>query len=457
MFCNSGLLLLSAVLLIATVSGSQVLFSEENGVKTAVYHSPKFLLEAGSVSNKYYYNIDFPRGHIAMKGFTAEVVDELGNPVPLHETYLHHWALFRYYALTDENGDKELKTISLRNSGICQDLGQYYGIGSETRRTDTDVPDPYGIEIGNEADIPDGYMERWYLNVHAIDTRGAVDKLGCTECRCNLYNITKDVFNRPLTADYPGGLLCCYDQTQCKIKEGFQSIRRSLYLRYTVKWADWVDSIIPVKIYILDVTDTGERVAETSKGSIGLSVAQHGCMTEYSVKSCGVSGESGNGCLDNKRTSIVMPVGGYVVYGVGHQHTGAIGTTIYGGDGRKICSSMAIYGEGKEAGNEKGYVVGMTTCYPKPGSVKISKGETVVFESNYSSSQMHTGVMGLFYFLIADQQPKDLLQITDVNEHTVFPKYSWALVFVGAAIALAVIISYGRKNEREEGYQSLVV
>jgi len=47
----------------------------------------------------------------------------------------------------------------------------------------------------------------------------------------------------------------------------------------------------------------------------------------------------------------------------------------------------------------------MSTCYPRPGSVKIMHGETLTLESNYSSTHGHTGVMGLFYLLVAEQLP----------------------------------------------------
>ncbi|KAF9606986.1 hypothetical protein IFM89_030405 [Coptis chinensis] len=317
--------LLSTLLLVSVAQAFEVLVSEENGLKTGVYHSPKFVQGAGSVVNKVYFNIDFPRGHIALKSFNAEVVNEQGIPIPLHETYLHHWVISRYYAPKEDNGDTELKIIRLRNSGVCQNLGQYYGLGSETRRTETYVPDPFGIQVGNPADIPEGYEERWSVNVHAIDTRGAVDSLGCTECRCDLYNITRDAYDRPLRPDYIGGLLCCYDQTQCRIKEGFNSIKRNLYLRYTVKWTDWVDSIVPVKIYILDVTDTGDRTGRMNDSV--RRTAEHDCKVEYQVEACGVSR---NGCLDNKKTSIVMQKAGYVVYGVAHLHSGGLGSALYG-------------------------------------------------------------------------------------------------------------------------------
>ncbi|KAK9995244.1 hypothetical protein SO802_019930 [Lithocarpus litseifolius] len=51
---------------------------------------------------------------------------------------------------------------------------------------------------------------------------------------------------------------------------------------------------------------------------------------------------------------------------------GGIGSTFYGEDGQVLYSSLPTYGQGKEAGNEAGYIVGMSTCYPQPGCVKIN-------------------------------------------------------------------------------------
>ncbi|KAJ1389714.1 Stress up-regulated Nod 19 [Sesbania bispinosa] len=385
----------------------------ENNIKSAVFLSPKFELGPGSVVNRYYYDIDFPRGHIALKSFNAEVIDEAGNPVPLHETYLHHWVVGRYYqrkhvrSHTGYDGHHrvlhESDSVFVRNSGICQEdkLGQYYGLGSETRGTATDIPDPFGIVVGDPAEIPEGYEEKWMVNVHAIDTRGVEDKLGCTECRCDLYNVTIDEYGRPLKSDYRGGLLCCYDYTQCRLKEGYEGPKRSLYLRYTVKWVDWDNFIVPVKIYILDVTDT-LKISDNSKEMN----SDHDCKVEYEVESCSKDNKDGNDCLHVKRTSLPMRTGGYVIYGVAHQHSGGTGSTLYGQDGRVICSSIPSYGNGNEAGDEAGYIVGMSTCYPQPGSVKIIDGETLTLESNYSSTQGHTGVMGLFYLLVAEQLPQ---------------------------------------------------
>ncbi|KAI3727117.1 hypothetical protein L1987_66926 [Smallanthus sonchifolius] len=346
--------------------------SFENGLKSMVYLSPKITQHPGSVSNKFYYDIEFPKGHIAVKSFNAEVVDEAGDPVSLQETYLHQWV------------------ADLR------------------------------LEVGNPLKVPAGYEEKWLFNIHAIDTRGAVDAIGCTECRCDLYNVTEDEYGRPLKPNYVGGLYCCYDGTQCKVKNGLESVERNLY---TVKWVDWSDSIVPVKIFIFDVTDTYQHT--------GI----HDCLIKYDIEKS-TNGVTTNDFTSTTRSSVVFPVDGNVVYGVAHQHSGGIGSALYGEDGRVICSSKPIYGKGKDAGDEAGYIVGMSTCYPKPGSVKIANGESVTLESNYSSEKSHTGVMGLFYILIVDTC-LNLSEPVQIHEELKVPNFFWGVAVFGLAVCAA--------------------
>jgi len=244
---------------------STALGKPENNIKTSVFLSPKFELGPGSVANKFYFDVDFPRGHIALKSFNAEVVDEAGKSVSLQETYLHHWVVVKYHQPKNvSHSNNQSGIVQVRNSGLCQEdvLGQYFGLGSETRGTATDIPDPFGIEIGNPSEIPYGYEEKWMINVHAIDTRGVEDRMGCTECRCDLYNITKDEDGKPSSPYYKGGLDCCPDNSHCRLEKGFKGPKRSLYLRYTVKWINWDNHVVPLKIYILDVTD----ILNVSKG-----------------------------------------------------------------------------------------------------------------------------------------------------------------------------------------------
>ncbi|KAK8603985.1 hypothetical protein V6N13_096450 [Hibiscus sabdariffa] len=461
---KQGWLLLVEILLILNLPYSLAFWGNGNMINTAVFLSPKFVLGPGSVENRFYYNVKFPKGHIALKSFNAEVIDEAGNPVPLHETYLHHWAVGRYFVrkgveISEFDDHAKLNKsdyIFGRNSGICQDesVGQFFGLGSETRKTATHIPDPYGIEVGNPAEIPSEFEEQWLINIHAIDTRSVEDKLGCTECRCDLYNVTVDEYGRPLRPDYKGGLLCCYDRTQCKAKQGFESVRRTLYLRYTVKWVDMDSSVLPVKIYIFDITDTWKR----TRTSTGIN-AEHHCKVEYDIEPCHATGLADDGCVDTRRISLDMPFGGYLIYGVAHQHSGGTGSALYREDGRVMCSSLPTYGEGEEPGNEAGYIVGMTTCYPQPGAIEISRGETLILESNYSRVAHHTGVMGLFYILVADQLPKPmhtLHTVIQIQDSVMLIAILWAVVaMIGVVAVVAAAIHYRFKRSGEDGYEAI--
>lgn len=54
-------------------------------------------------------------------------------------------------------------------------------------------------------------------------------------------------------------------------------------------------------------------------------------------------------------------------------------------------------------------MVGMSSCYPEPGSVKIKNEELLTVECKYGGEQKHTGVMGLFHIMVAHKLPKPLL------------------------------------------------
>ncbi|XP_010444011.1 PREDICTED: uncharacterized protein LOC104726771 [Camelina sativa] len=466
-----SLILFLALALLA--SSSQGFLRTENKIKSAVFLSPKLAMNPGSVSDAYFFDIDFPRGHIGLKSFDAEVVDEAGNPVPLHETYVHHWVVKPYYVrkgsstlpqqemfkkqgVSSQDPGSNLDSrssdiIFVNNGGLCRSrLRHYYGLGSETRKTSTYLPDPYAVEIDNPQERPDGYEFKWLLNLHAIDTRGVEDRKGCIECVCYLYNVTVGEYGRAINPGYKGGLYCCYDKTQCLVKSGFDNGKktRNLYLKYTLRWVDWDNTVLPAKVYILDVTDSWKK----SEGSTG-DIQEHNCHVEYEVKPCTTSGD---GCIDVKKKSLMMPFDGYIVYGVAHQHAGGIGAALYRETGEGICTSMAKYGNGVEPGNEAGYIVGMTSCNPAD-PVKVSYGETLTLEVNYSSAVGHTGVMGIFYMIVAQQLPEPESSLPNLFQAPVrsvsFLAYLAVTVVVAVVVLIAAVI-YRRQN-REDGYQSL--
>lgn len=392
-------------------------------IKTKTYMTPLFTLKPGSVVERFYYNTNFPKGRIAIKSFDVEVVDEAANPISLFQTYLHHWGILRYYQHKDTK-DPNTNTpftqlhkpnfIIASNNGVCQKhaLPQFFGTGADSRKTSSFLPNPYGIEVGNEKEVPLGYEEKWVLNIHVIHTRGVEDRIGCIECKRYLYNVTKDGLGVTLEDDYIGGLRCCYDQTQCQVKEGYEGEERNLYVRYTIKWVDWDDNlVIPLKVYIFDVTDTWKPLIDSTEAFEG-----HNCLVEYNVGSCSSINMRGDQCNATKMVKLFSPTSGYIIYGMAHLHIGGLGSMLYGEDGRHLCSSSPIYGNGSEIGNEDGYVVGMSTCYPKPGSVKINNKEMLTLISKYDPTQNHTGVMGLFHIMVAQKLPNSLIHMETLKE-----------------------------------------
>ncbi len=184
-----------------------------NPVKVETYISPAIVFKPGDAKNKYFH-IQAPKGHLGLRNFVAEIVDSHGVSVPLHEVYLHHWFLFEYAvpknqsvehtqtllrSLTAKEGKKNNLGSHLIGHGLMKrrkthelaDIGDdqifkllnTFGKGAETRRTETRLPAPFALELAPPSQIPMGYESVWILNVHGLDTRGAVDRMGCTECR----------------------------------------------------------------------------------------------------------------------------------------------------------------------------------------------------------------------------------------------------------------------------------
>ncbi|KAI5397915.1 hypothetical protein KIW84_063648 [Lathyrus oleraceus] len=235
-------------------------------------------------------------------------------------------------------------------------------------------------ELGNPTNITEGWEERWLFSLMVIDTRGTKDRKSCTECRCdqfnlpeNFYNVTYDIHGKPLSPEYKGGVFCCQNGFQCKLEEGFQAPRSNLALRYKITWVDWDQDHIPVRFYVLDSTD---RVRTNGSETI------HDCLAEYTIPE-----NNSNDPFHVQKASIPIEKGGYLIYGTAH-------------DGRTLCTSTPRYETGTKAGNEKGYVIEMSECYPKEGSIKIKDGETVTVESRYKN-EFITGAMGHMYFYLA--------------------------------------------------------
>ncbi|XP_073220729.1 uncharacterized protein [Cicer arietinum] len=280
--------------------------------------------------------IEFSNGHIGVKSFDVDLIDEEGNSIPLYETYLHHWFAINFINKNvshDPNAHTNpyADAIFKRNYGTCNGgiLPQYWGLGSESRGTTSKIPDPFAVEVGNPKDIPKGWEEKWLFNIM-----------------------------------------------------GFEAPRRNLALRYKVTWVDWDQQQIPVRFYMFDSTDRVKTIG---------SQIRHDCQVEYTIPK-----NNGDDPFHVQKANNSMDKCGYLIYGTAHMHSGVVNATLYGQNGNALCTSTSRYGTGKEAGNEEGYAVEMSVCYPKPGSIKINDGQIVTVESRYKNEFL-TGAMGHMY------------------------------------------------------------
>ncbi len=97
-----------------------------------------------------------------------------------------------------------------------------------------------------------------------------------------------------------------------------------------------------------------------------------------------------------------------VLLAIGHQHTGALNISLFL-NGKFVCASYPTYGtEEGVAGNEKGYLVGMSHCIDdSTGPLLLNKGDKLRLDSWYFvgsndprllySDGTHMGVMGYMY------------------------------------------------------------
>lgn len=385
-----------------------------NGTRKREFVTRAMSFKPGTVHNLFFF-VDAPEGRFATRDFLAEMVlEDATTPVPLYDTYLHHWLMYEY-AVPKNDSDahkhdlmEELQSDplgQLKVSARHKDrkrlteypgapdtwfLIQQFGVGAETRHTNTKMPAPYGFEGGDR--FGEDYESVWVLNVHAIDTRGAISRMSCTECRCDVFD-----FNKTgaviLPEGYHGGLACCHDETHCLVKNEFQGetgmkLARNLRFRYTWSWTPWDECVQPLTNVRLDVTEIG-----------------FGEQLEYEVGACESNDPNDEVCIDTKVSYQRSPVSGPLISAVGHFHASGISASIWSKDGTLLCESLPIYGQGHSVGNESGYVVGITSCWPPADTgvpYYITKNEMLKFVVKYSMVDgPHTGLMGLINLKIA--------------------------------------------------------
>lgn len=142
-------------------------------------YSRPITLGAGGVYNEI-KPLTFPPGHIGIRSFFGELVDDFGNSAPLTDLYLHRWIVMKLQVanVADSTSQQEVTSDKFDSlhmprgafesssahtaaaneassikldpiAGMCESeaLEHWFGIGSETRHTPLSFPAPYAIRF----------------------------------------------------------------------------------------------------------------------------------------------------------------------------------------------------------------------------------------------------------------------------------------------------------------------
>eukprot|EP01134_Creolimax_fragrantissima_P003129 CFRG3129T1 len=385
-------------------------------LQTYTGYTAPFHLKQGQICNKL-INMSVPTGPIAVHGFRADVVEknELGEfvSVPLYDAYLHH-----EIAGPSGSEDKQYLYSPMKPSSILRAIG--FGAGAESRGTAQKFEEPFAFVTAKDD-------ASWLVNVHIINTRGLTKDRAqkCLECPCtkenrfSSYNDESSLFdsfgqcnaelvhrkNPSCFADtYHNGLKCCDDGKFCFNKDLDPDSNATYYLRYVLTYGAVTKHVRPLGLAACcDVTGN-----LTNSGNIEYDVpacdksVDPGCVHVLStVQNLYLNTSSVYTILEQQPVNLVSDAEVEVVYIVGHQHIGGLGISIYDADTDDLlCLSSPTYGRSNSTGDEKGYLVAMSTCHFDP-PLRRKTNSKLRLVAMYDSSVAHNGVMSLVYVAIS--------------------------------------------------------
>jgi hypothetical protein len=435
-------------MLIGTAASEVI--THPDGLREQTFISPGVTLSNGHIANKW-LPIDWPKGHIAIKSFAADVVkSEPGGEKPLptpccggpteatrDEVFMHHWTVNKWQLpasifkdMVKKHGYDYDLTLRKRigyieflagaglNSGAngpCWDstLHLYFGIGNEVRSKTKEGNDPYEFPEPYGIEFDDDFMRRkgefMVLNTHLIDIRGARDRRACEECKCT------ELGTRGFLNVTTGGLTCCHstnlDGGKCPIQPEVTHSNVTYYIRYTIKWRDFSAATLPLEVITLDATDNNTKwgdlpwlpggFAEThaalkadptslqtvNDGRSGDFDGKRSCHVEYYVPPC----KGDELCRLRLVNSWEVPYPMHVVFLRNHFHAGGINMTT---------SSSTFNCTGHGTYDNKSNLVDISTCTRANDlkEVGIERGDKIFVEAFYSQDDLpHYGVMAMSF------------------------------------------------------------
>lgn len=347
---------------------------------------------------------------MAVAGILFDVVRFVNDAevaVPLHDAYVHH-----------------AKVGMSRADGVGDEL--IFGTGSDFRKTPTMLPYPLRIR-------PAANSTHLSIEVHLINLRrnGTVPWDGelspLRECpltpqtklrledNWNASQVAGDCSDELLDEPNPscalqtyvGGAVACrgigsmeegnrlmlIDTSTCAQPDCSEHPRERFYFKTTVLYEDETAGMTPIAV-------------SSRQHAICCDPTQiHG---EYDVRPC-AAGTPAAACIHQLDVLHSGPSYRYgapdfieIAFAKPHVHTGALSIELLDSANRSLCSlSRAngglVYGTGLEAGNEKGYLVGMGVCsWNRNAAPRIRRGDSLRVRTVYDASEYRIGVMAQF-------------------------------------------------------------
>ena len=348
---------------------------------TQTYYGAPMQLGAGHMifTNPLHTPLKMPIGKYAILGFTGDIVDENHEPVPLDSAYDHHWIA---------------KNDVHRNQLCNKGLEYVFGIGAESRNNPVNFPAGFGYLV--ESGVT------WGANVHLLRTEGLAGDnphKAAKECNECYYSPGKGA---QCTPAQNGTFKCCGENdnagiSHCPVDPRAALPNRTYHLRYSLNFTREVSKVTPLSVGVLSTPKcaTYYEVLRDNAKKIDTSTYEWTCPTDVDVH-----------------------------FAVGHQHTGAINISL-SRNGEFVCASVARYGTRPSvAGDEKGYLVEMSSCIDEStGPLKLKKGDRLRLDALYYvgddddrvaySDGTHLNVMSYLYvgYMLAGRGARDASEV----------------------------------------------
>lgn len=309
--------------------------------------------------------------------------------------------------------------------------------GAEFRGTSTALAAPYTYAVQN----PESFM----VLMHFINLRGVSHEKKLWECPCTKARKI-DIANGTIDGVKPMPFACSDQLMQegnkaCSLKTydgGYRCCQHGVFLTEDVPDpavpADQIQAKFTFEYYSEEAPELAAgAIATTSPAccdatAVAVSADELGRRRgrfgnlEYDVPKCS-SDTLPEQCehvvstveyFDLTNSSRYDPNEEFeLVHAWGHQHVAGIGLELFKeSTGELLCRTRPEYGNGTNAGNETGFVVGIPPCVwgrpPLAPPPRLRRRDLVRTVARYNSTEKHTGVMALWILTSAPIRKSDI-------------------------------------------------